>query len=63
MPHFIRDNHDHDGIDRRGFLQCKAWAARSTSPVSLSMFARTRPLRVLSIFFWSKRSESSMMDW
>jgi 3',5'-cyclic AMP phosphodiesterase CpdA len=26
MPRFIRDNHDKDGIDRRGFLQCMAWA-------------------------------------
>ena len=27
MPNdFIIHNHDHDGIDRRGFLQCMAWA-------------------------------------
>ncbi len=23
---FIRDDHNHDGIDRRGFLKCMAWA-------------------------------------
>ena len=26
MPRFIRDNQDKDGIDRRGFLRCMAWA-------------------------------------
>ncbi len=26
MPKSINRNHDHDGIDRRGFLQCMAWA-------------------------------------
>lgn len=26
MPRFIRENHEKDGIDRRGFLKCMAWA-------------------------------------
>src|SRR6202049_3349673 len=26
MSDFIRDNINNDGIDRRGFLQCMAWA-------------------------------------
>ncbi len=26
MARYIRDNHDNDGIDRRGFLECMAWA-------------------------------------
>lgn len=26
MSDIIRHNHDHDGIDRRGFLKCMAWA-------------------------------------
>ena len=26
MADFIRDNINKDGIDRRGFLQCMAWA-------------------------------------
>ncbi len=26
MARYIRDNHNHDGIDRRGFLECMAWA-------------------------------------
>ena len=26
MPNFIRDNLNKDGVDRRGFLQCMAWA-------------------------------------
>ena len=26
MADFIRDNNNKDGIDRRGFLQCMAWA-------------------------------------
>ena len=26
MPRFIRDNDNKDGIDRRGFLECMAWA-------------------------------------
>lgn len=26
MSDFIKHNHDHDGIDRRGFLKCMAWA-------------------------------------
>src|SRR5712691_1703977 len=30
MPRFIRDNHDKDGIDRRGFLKCMAWAGTGT---------------------------------
>ena len=26
MANFIRDNLNKDGVDRRGFLQCMAWA-------------------------------------
>src|SRR5580658_2141551 len=26
MSDFIEKNHSHDGIDRRGFLKCMAWA-------------------------------------
>ena len=26
MGNFIRDNLNKDGVDRRGFLQCMAWA-------------------------------------
>lgn len=26
MPGYISHDHEHDGIDRRGFLQCMAWA-------------------------------------
>jgi plastocyanin len=26
MPKYIKHNHAHDGIDRRGFLDCMAWA-------------------------------------
>ncbi|HLH54223.1 MAG TPA: metallophosphoesterase [Verrucomicrobiae bacterium] len=26
MSEFIQQNHDHDGVDRRGFLKCMAWA-------------------------------------
>src|SRR5574340_1181307 len=26
MPRFIEHEHDHDGVDRRGFLECMAWA-------------------------------------
>src|SRR5436853_2643998 len=26
MPDYIAHDHQHDGIDRRGFLQCMAWA-------------------------------------
>src|SRR5205814_4496153 len=26
MPDYISHDHEHDGIDRRGFLQCMAWA-------------------------------------
>ena len=26
MSDYISHNHEHDGIDRRGFLQCMAWA-------------------------------------
>src|SRR6266568_3904746 len=26
MPDYISHEHEHDGIDRRGFLQCMAWA-------------------------------------
>ena len=26
MAQYIKDNHENDGIDRRGFLQCMAWA-------------------------------------
>src|SRR5204863_8720805 len=27
MSDYISHDHEHDGIDRRGFLQCMAWAA------------------------------------
>jgi Icc protein len=27
---YIRENHDHDGVDRRGFLKCMAWAGTGT---------------------------------
>jgi 3',5'-cyclic-AMP phosphodiesterase len=30
MSQFIRDNQDSDGIDRRGFLKCMAWAGTGT---------------------------------
>jgi 3',5'-cyclic AMP phosphodiesterase CpdA len=30
MSEFIRDNQDKDGIDRRGFLKCMAWAGTGT---------------------------------
>jgi len=30
MSQYIRDNHDTDGIDRRGFLKCMAWAGTGT---------------------------------
>src|SRR5881275_2044653 len=26
MPDYISHDHEHDGIDRRGFLECMAWA-------------------------------------
>ena len=26
MSDYISHDHEHDGIDRRGFLQCMAWA-------------------------------------
>src|SRR5258708_1366794 len=26
MPDIIKHNHDKDGVDRRGFLKCMAWA-------------------------------------
>ena len=26
VPHFIEHDHNHDGINRRGFLGCMAWA-------------------------------------
>src|SRR5437868_10823441 len=26
MPDYISHDHEHDGIDRRGFLHCMAWA-------------------------------------
>ncbi len=26
MGKYIEENHDHDGVDRRGFLKCMAWA-------------------------------------
>jgi hypothetical protein len=26
MADYISHDHEHDGIDRRGFLQCMAWA-------------------------------------
>ena len=30
MSQFIEENLDHDGIDRRGFLKCMAWAGTGT---------------------------------
>ena len=31
MADFIRDNINKDGIDRRGFLQCMAWAGTGSA--------------------------------
>ena len=28
MSDYISHDHEHDGIDRRGFLKCMAWPAR-----------------------------------
>jgi hypothetical protein len=30
MSHYITDDYDEDGIDRRGFLKCMAWVGTAT---------------------------------
>jgi 3',5'-cyclic-AMP phosphodiesterase len=30
MSNYIEKNLDHDGVDRRGFLKCMAWAGTGT---------------------------------
>jgi 3',5'-cyclic AMP phosphodiesterase CpdA len=48
MSDFIIDNHDHDGLDRRGFLKCMAWAGTGVLWGMTGGILRSQPLSDLS---------------
>ena len=43
-PKYITENHNHDGIDRRGFLECMAWAGTGLLCLMQGGVLRSYPL-------------------
>jgi len=44
MPDIIKHNHDKDGVDRRGFLKCMAWAGTGVLWTMTGGILKSQPL-------------------
>jgi Icc protein len=67
MDHHLEHDHNHDGVDRRGFLKCMAWAGTGMvwavnsgilSSVSLGSFGRGGPAAPKADLYFAQISDS-----